>query len=78
MKLDEWLDIVPINKIIGYGRDLKTLPEHVWGQLQVAKENLSRAMSNRIERDRLDMDGAKEIPKMWLYDNPIRIYKIGD
>jgi hypothetical protein len=74
--LDEWLDLVPTNKISGFGGDLITVPEHVWGMLQVAKENLARAMARRIARERLDLDGARQILKLWLHDNPLRIYKI--
>ncbi len=74
--LDEWLDFIPVNKIIGFGGDLITVPEHVWGMLEVAKENLCKALAIRIERERLDVDGAKEILKLWLHDNPMRIYKL--
>jgi uncharacterized protein len=75
--LDEWLDLVPTNKIIGFGGDLITLPEHVWGMLQLAKENLARVLTHRIRRERLDLDGAKEILRLWLYENPTRLYKLG-
>lgn len=74
--LDEWLDLVPTNKIIGFGGDLITLPEHVWGQLQVAKENIARALAHRIARDRLDLEDAKMIMRLWLFDNPARLYKL--
>jgi uncharacterized protein len=74
--LDEWLDLVPVNKISGFGGDLITVPEHVWGQLQVAKENIARALAHRIARDRLDLEDAKRIMKLWLFENPARLYKL--
>ncbi len=74
--LGEWLDLVPVNKISGFGGDLITLPEHVWGQLQVAKENIARALAQRIARDRLDLEDAKQIMRLWLFDNPARLYRL--
>jgi uncharacterized protein len=74
--LDEWLDLIPTNKITGFGGDLITIPEHVWAMLEVAKENICKALAHRIERQRLDLDGAKEILQLWLHDNPMRIYKL--
>jgi uncharacterized protein len=72
--LDEWIDIVPTNKIIAFGGDVITLPQHAVGMLEVAKQNICRGLARRIERDRLDMAGAKKILKDWFYENPVRIY----
>lgn len=74
--INEWLDLVPVNKIIGFGGDVNTLPEHVWGQLNHALENLSRAFAYRIKIERMDFNYAKYVMKLWLYDNPKRIYKL--
>jgi hypothetical protein len=72
--LDEWIDIVPTNKIIGFGGDVQTLPQHMVGMLDVAEETLATALARRIARGRLDLPGAKRILKAWLYDNPARVY----
>lgn len=74
--LDEWIDVVPTNKIIGFGGDLITLPEHVVGMLEVAKHDLCLVLARRIINERMDMQSAKNILKAWLYDNPARIYGI--
>lgn len=74
--LDEWIDLVPTNKIIAFGGDLRTLPIHVVGELEVVKQNLCLVLSNRIKRGRMDMEGAKKILKAWFYDNPARLYGI--
>lgn len=74
--INEWLDLIPVNKIIGFGGDVNTLPEQVWGQLNHALENLSRAFAYRIKIGRMDVDYAKYVMKLWLYDNPKRIYKL--
>jgi uncharacterized protein len=74
--MNEWLDLVPVNKIFGFGGDVNTLPEQVWGQLNHALENLSTAFAYRIKIGRMDIDYAKYVMKLWLYDNPKRIYKL--
>jgi len=74
--LDEWIDVVPTNKIIAFGGDLITLPEHVAGELEVAEQDLCTVLARRIVRQRMDMQGAKNILKAWLYENPARIYGI--
>lgn len=74
--INEWLDLVPVNKIIGFGGDVNTLPEQVWGQLNHALENLSSAFAYRIKIGRMDLNYAKYVMKLWLYDNPKRIYKL--
>jgi hypothetical protein len=38
--LDEWIDLVPTNKIIAFGGDLITVPENIVGELEVAKQDL--------------------------------------
>jgi uncharacterized protein len=72
--LDEWIDIVPTNKIIAFGGDVITLPQHAVGMLEVAKQNICLGLARRIERNRLNMTSAKKILKDWFYDNPVRIY----
>jgi uncharacterized protein len=74
--LDEWIDIVPTNKIIGFGGDVITLPQHAVGMLEVAKHVLCKALTKRIMEDRLDMPAAKKILADWLYNNPAKVYGI--
>jgi hypothetical protein len=74
--LNEWIDVVPTNKIIAFGGDYVTLPQHVVGALQVAKENICWGLSIRIDRNRLDLENAKRILKDWFFDNPNRIYNL--
>jgi uncharacterized protein len=74
--LDEWIDIVPTNKIIGFGGDVITLPQHAVGMLEVAKQVLCKALAKRIMNGRMDMPAAKNILEDWLYNNPARVYGI--
>jgi predicted TIM-barrel fold metal-dependent hydrolase len=74
--LDEWIDYVPLNKILGFGGDIHTLPEHVWGQLAVAKDNLCAVMASRVDRGRWGLDDAKQVLQAWLWDNPVKLYQL--
>jgi hypothetical protein len=74
--LDEWIDLVPTNKIIGFGGDVITLPQHAAGMLIVAKHVLCKALAKRIVNERMDLSGAKKILQDWLYNNPARVYGI--
>jgi uncharacterized protein len=74
--LDEWIDLVPTNKIIGFGGDVITLPQHAVGMLIVAKHVLCKALARRIVNERMDIQGAKKILEDWLYNNPARVYVI--
>jgi uncharacterized protein len=74
--LDEWIDLVPTNKIIGFGGDVITLPQHAVGMLIVAKQVLCKSLAKRIVNERMDMPAAKKILEDWLYNNPARVYGI--
>ena len=74
--LQEYLDIVPVSKFIGFGGDFQWRPELVWGHLQLQRESYARVFAARIRRGMLDLDSAVEILRSWLYDNPRRFYGI--
>jgi hypothetical protein len=74
--LNEWIDLVPLNKIIGFGGDNCDGPEKTYGVLRMMQENIARALSVRIERRQLSESRALDICRMWLYENPRRIYAL--
>lgn len=76
--LREWLDFIPTNKIFGFGGDYATNPENIWAHLMIARQNFAQVFSEKIEKGFMDLDSAKEIIKMWLYDNPARVYRLDD
>ena len=73
--LVEWLDSVPYNKICGFGGDSVTL-DVVYGHQILARENISKALAIKIQQGRLNIDKAKEIARCFLWDNPLRIYRL--
>ncbi len=71
----EWIDTVPLNKISAFGGD-HTFIDGVYGHLQLAKENVAKALSTKISENLFDIEKAKEIAKMLFYDNPKEIFKL--
>jgi len=71
--LDEWIDLVPLNKIIGFGADAK-MPFITAGVRRRTFDNIAEVLSRRVKGGEMDIEEAKEICRMWLYDNPKRIY----
>ena len=74
--LNEIIDAVPVNKVIAFGADYAGDVENTYGHLVMVRETLAEALAERIAYGRLDLDAAKEIAKMWLFDNAARIYRL--
>ena len=74
--LNEWLDLVPVNKILGFGGDYRLPVEKVYGHLVMAREDIARVLASRIERGLMTEDQAVEIAHKWFYDNPKELYQL--
>jgi len=72
--LNEWIDLVPVNKITGFAGDNVDGPEKTVGVLVMARENIARALARRLERGQISESRAVDIARAWLYENPKRIY----
>jgi uncharacterized protein len=72
--LNEWIDMVPSNKIIGFGGDVSAGPYKVYGALCFARENIARALAVRMRRGQMTEERAVDVCRAWLLDNPKRIY----
>ena len=73
--LVEYLDFVPANKICGFGGDF-CFVDGVYGHQYLARENIARALSIKIDEGVFDLDKAKQIAKMILHDNPLAIFEL--
>lgn len=74
--LDECLDMVPINKIIGFGGDYSRPVEKVYGHLLMAREDIAYVLGRRVDRGLMGIDEAIAIAKKLLWDNPRTLYKL--
>lgn len=73
--LPEYVDIVPVNKIIAFGGDYSAPAlEKVWGHLVMARENIAHALAQLIDDGRMGLDEALWLAKLWFYENPARLY----
>jgi len=72
--MNEMLDMVPLNKVLAFGGDYRMPVEKIVGHLRMARENIARVLGARIDRGRMDMDDAREILRLWFWQNPRDLY----
>lgn len=71
----EWFDTVPLNKISAFGGDY-CFVDGVYGHLKLAKQNVAKALSIKVNEGVFDIDKANDIAKMLFYDNPKNIFRL--
>jgi len=60
---------VPHGKIHGYGSDYVGMTDRAWAHALIARENISRALTELVDIDYIQLEDAKYIGQCWLYDN---------
>jgi predicted TIM-barrel fold metal-dependent hydrolase len=70
----EWLDAVPVSKLLGFGGDYLFI-EGVYGHLQIAKENIARALADKVADGIFTMKEAVSYAEMILYSNAALLFK---
>jgi hypothetical protein len=73
--LVEFLDAVPANKILGFGGDFCFL-DPIYGHQYIARENIARALSVKIDCGCFDLERAKRVARMILVDNPVFLFRL--
>ena len=71
--LDEWLDEVPVNKIMGFGGDYLCV-EGSYGHSVMARENVAKVLTKKVDDGVYDIDEAKKYATWVLRDNPQRLF----
>ncbi len=74
--LDEWMDLVPVNKIIAFGGDYGKPVEKVYGHLQMARENIATVLGRRIDQGLINREEALRIARQWFFENPKELYRL--
>ncbi|MBS7617292.1 amidohydrolase family protein [Candidatus Bathyarchaeota archaeon] len=72
--LSEWVDLMPVTKIIGFGGDYSIPVEKIYGHLVMAKEDVAEVLARRISKGLMKRSEALEIARMWFYENPVELY----
>jgi len=71
--LGEFLDAVPVNKILGFGGDYR-YPELTYGHLVIARRNIVEVLAEKVEDGFCEEDEAAEIARLLLADNAARLF----
>jgi predicted TIM-barrel fold metal-dependent hydrolase len=75
--LVEWVDTVPLNKISAFGGDYLFV-DGVYGHQVLAREDVATALSVKVEEGLFDVGEACRIARLFLYENPKRIFRLGE
>jgi len=73
--LNEALDMLPYNKILGFGGDY-LFYDGVYGHLTIAKQNICEVLANKTGRKGINLELSEKILQALLHDNAQRIFKI--
>ncbi len=74
--LDEYIDLVPVNKISAFGADYISEVENVYGHWIMALNILAKVFARKIDAEIMDYDDAIYLGHMFLYENPKNIYNL--
>jgi predicted TIM-barrel fold metal-dependent hydrolase len=66
--LSEWLDTIPSNKILGFGGDYRFI-EGVYGHAVIARENIARVLTEKVEEGNYGKDEAVQLARKLLRGN---------
>lgn len=73
--LEEWLEVVPVAKLIAFGGDMMAA-ENVYGESLIARTIISDVLSRKVGKGQLTEREAKTVAKMILHDNAAKLYKL--
>jgi hypothetical protein len=73
--LRDWVDLVPRNKVLGFGADYQVV-EKVYGHLVLARENIAAALADKVDQGALTPNDARAWTRALLYDNPRAVYSL--
>ena len=71
--LNEWLDILPSNKILGFGGDY-TFIEGSYGHSIIARQNITKVLQDKIDDGIMTFEEAKIIANKLLRDNALALF----
>lgn len=75
--LDEAIDLLPRNKVIGFGGDYRIPVEKVYGHLTMARDAMANVLARRVVSGHFDEGAALEMARHWLWDSPVSLYDLG-
>ena len=73
--LHEWLETIPVSKIMAFGGDFRCA-ENIYGQLLIARHIIATVLIKKVSDGYFSEQEAITVAKMMLYDNAKRFYNI--
>ncbi len=73
--LHEWLEMVPVNKIYGFGGDYCHI-EGIYGGLRMVQECIARVLAEKVKNGYFSRQEALSVAGRILYDNAKEAYKL--
>jgi predicted TIM-barrel fold metal-dependent hydrolase len=73
--LEEMLETLPLNKVLGFGGDYRVV-EKVYGHLVMARETIARVLAKKVEDRDMTEARALEAARMMLRENPKELYRL--
>jgi predicted TIM-barrel fold metal-dependent hydrolase len=73
--LQDWIDLVPMNKVLGFGGDYGVV-EKVYGHQTLARQAIARALAAKMEEG-MPLARAQAWLQAMMVDNPARVYRLG-
>jgi uncharacterized protein len=73
--LNEWLETVPVSKLIAFGGDCMAV-ENVYSELAIARRLISKTLINKVMDGYITEYDAKKIAKMIMFDNAAKLYNL--
>lgn len=71
--LDEYLETVPVNKIMGFGGDYR-FPELTYAHAKIARSNVAHVLTAKVENGLFSEDQALEVGRLLLRDNALKLF----
>lgn len=72
--LSHMLDMVPVNKIHGFGGDA-LVPENIWGALEIARENIMYVLAENVALGQMTETQAVGVAHKLLHENARKIFQ---
>ena len=71
--LSEWLEEVPVNKILGFGGDYLAV-EGSYGHSVIARDNIVKVLTEKVEDGDYSLEDAKRYATLMLRDNANKLF----
>ncbi len=73
--LEEWIEMIPSNKIFAFGGDY-TIVEGAYAHSRIARDNVARVLTKKVEEGYFEEEEAVKLAHKILRDNAYEVFKL--